>query len=153
MFTYNNIITLFDRIATAHNQIESFGTGELWEVDATIKPGFKYPLLWVAPISSITKDQVQERTFNVLVMAQVDKGKVYEQEVLSDCELILNDVIKVLKNENDYYELIGEPSLIPFKEDFGDWLTGWRSELVILSDMNGNACDVPIEVFISPNNL
>ena len=153
MFTYNNIITLFNNIAVAHEQIESFGTGGLLEVDGTIKPGFKYPLLWVAPINSVIRENVQERTFNVLVMAQVDKDKTYEQEILSDCELILSDVIKVLRNENDYYEAPGEQFFVPFKENFGDWLTGWRAEVTILSDVNGTACDVPILSFNSPNNL
>ena len=153
MITYNNIITLFNNIAVAHKQLKDFGTGESWEVEGHIKPGIIYPLLWVIPISSQTTSNTQERTFTLLVMGQVKKDKSDEQEILSDCELILNDVIKIFRNESDNYDLIGEPILFPFKEDFGDWITGWRADVQIQTDLNNNYCDIPKLSFQSPNNL
>lgn len=150
MMTYNNIIQLFDNIATAHKQINTFGTGELWEVNAIIKPELKGFVLWVAPVSSTTTEQTTIRTFTVLVMSIVKKDKTDEQEVLSDSEQILNDIVKIFRNEDEAYELIGEPTLFPFKEDFGDWLTGWRADLVIQTDFNNNYCDLPILTFNSP---
>src|SRR3972149_1690765 len=97
--TYNQIITLLNNIAVAHKQLKSFETGELWEVEGNIKL----------------------RTFTLLVFGQVKKDKSDEQEILSDCESILDDIIKILLNESNDYDLIGDPVLNPFKEELGDW--------------------------------
>lgn len=150
MMTYNNTIQLFDNIATAHKQINTFGTGELWEVNGIIKPELKGFILWVAPVNTTITDQTTIRTFTVLVMNIVKKDKSDEQEVLSDSEQILIDIIKIFRNEDEAYELVGDPTLFPFKEDFGDWLTGYRTDLVIQTDFNNNYCDLPIATFNSP---
>lgn len=148
--TYNQLITLFRNIATAHKQIESFATGELWEVEGNIKPGIIYPMLFAVPVSSVTLEKVKIRTFTLLVFGQVKKDKSDEQEILSDCEQILDDVIKILLNESDDYDLIGEPQQIPFKEDMGDWVAGWRADIQIETAFASNYCDLPSDTFLSP---
>lgn len=148
--TLNQSLTLFGNIAAAHYQIKDFAYGELWELNGEIKPGISYPLMFVVPIDSTTTDQTQQRRFLVLVCDRPKKDKSNEAEILSDSEQILNDVVKTFRNESDDYELIGDPVLIPFKEDFGDWLSGYRTELVIQSDFNSNYCDIPSSTFVSP---
>lgn len=143
--TYNQIITLFRGIASASKYIHTFGTGELWEIDGIIKPGIKYPLLWCEPLSSEIQEQIQIRTFRFICMDVVNKDKSNEQEVLSDTELGLEDLIKVLRMESDDYTLINNPTLEPFKEEFGDWCAGWRAEFQIELNFNSNDCDISSE--------
>jgi hypothetical protein len=148
--TYNQIIKLFSNIVGSSKVLKSFGTGELWEIEGNIKPGIQYPTLWAAPIQTNVTDQTMSRTFTFLCFDMVSKDKSNEQEVLSDTEQCLQDFIKILRSASDDYELVGNPTLIPFKEEFSDWATGWRVDFEILTAFNSNDCDVPNDSFISP---
>lgn len=141
--TYNEVIELFQSIATAHKQIKSFGTGELWEVEGTIKPGIIYPMFYAVPTQTVYQENIVVRSFTLLAFGQVKKDKTDEQEILSDCELILHDIAKILRYESEDYNLIGDPTMFPFKEDFGDWCTGWRMDIQLETNASNNYCDVP----------
>lgn len=141
--TFNEEIQLLSDIATAHLQVHSFEWGELWEVEGKIKPGIIYPMLYANPISSTMTEQTVSRVYNLMVFGQVMKDKSNEKAVMSNAELILQDVIKILRNESNDYEVIDDPVLFPFKEDLGDWVAGWRAEVEIQSDGRSNYCDVP----------
>lgn len=143
--TYNQIITLFRGITNSSKLINSFGTGELWEIEGNIKPGTRYPLIWVVPVSATVTNQTVNRTFTFLCMDMVNKDKSNEQEVLSDTELGLQDFIKVLRMESDSYTLLNEPTMFPFIEEFGDWCAGWRVDFEIETDFNSNDCDTTFE--------
>ena len=153
MITINNYKTLFENIVSAHYQLNSFGFGEAWEIEEALNKDVIYPMLFVVPIDSTTLEQTQTRTFRLLCFDMVKKDDVdnnQSTEVLSDTEQILNDVIKILRDETDSYDLIGDPILNPFKEEFSDWATGWRTDVVIQSELNSNYCDVPASSFVSP---
>lgn len=137
--TYNQVIKYFNDFANNHLQIEQFGSGELWEIEGQ---NLKYPCMWVSPISTALTDNTANRTFIVLVMDLVDKAKNFEKEVQSDTELILMDVVKYIKND---LGLNGEPVLFPFKEEFADWVTGWRTEITFETEFNSNDCDIPFK--------
>jgi len=141
--TYNEIITLLQDITASHKQLKTFGNGEEWEANGMLKPGILYPILYAVPVSSTFAENVVTRSFELICFSQVKKDKSNENEVLSDTELIMYDVIKILKNESDDYNVVNDPVLTPFKEDYGDWTAGWRGEVVIETDLNNNFCDIP----------
>lgn len=148
--TLNNIIALFENIASSHYQIHGFGFGNLFEINGSIKPGISYPVLWVVPVDSTTTEQTQQRRFLILVAALLEKDQSNRNYVWSDTEQILNDVVKILKNESDDYELIGEPVLAPVAEQHGDWICGFQAEVTIQSNFNNNYCDIPSSNISSP---
>lgn len=150
--TYNQVITLLKNIAEAHQFIKSFGHGEAWEINSN--DTFKDYVLWVIPIDSSTLENTKNRTFTILVFRRVDKAKLFETEILSNCEQILDDVIRILRNHSNDFNLIGNPIEFPFKEEFGDWCAGWRADLVIETNFANNYCDIPSETFVfpTPNN-
>lgn len=150
--TYNQIIQLFDNICSAHKGIKSFDTGELFEKDGLLKPGIVYPMIYAIPLENVITNQTEQRKFTILCMDLVDKQKTFEQEVISDTEQYLKDFIKVLRLESADYEVLGDPLLIPFKEEAGDWVSGWRSDIVIQSVLNSGYCDVPSDSFVSPSS-
>ena len=155
MITINNYKTLFNNIATAHKQINTFGFGEVWEIEELTNKDITYPCLFVVPVDSTTLEQTQRRTFTLLCFDMVRKGDVDNAqgtEVWSDTEQITNDIVKILRKESDSYDLIGEPVLIPFKEEFSDWATGWRTDVTIETELNSNYCDVPSSTFVSPES-
>ena len=150
--TINQLKTLFQNIATAHKQINDFAYGELWEIEEKMNKEAKYPMLYVSPIQSTTQEQVKERSFHFMIFDMISKDKEDVVEVWSDTEQILDDIIKIFKNESENYELVGDPTLLPFKEDNADWATGYRTELTIRTDFNSNYCDIPSNTFVSPSN-
>lgn len=150
MMTVNNVVSLFENIASAHYNIHGFGFGNIFEINGEIKPGLTYPLLWVVPVDSTTTENTQQRRFLLLVVSLVKKDLSNRNEVWSDCEQTLNDVIKILKNESDDYNLIGDPVLTPVAEKHGDWLTGWQADIVLETDFNNNYCDIPSSNISSP---
>ena len=148
--TYNQIITLFENIATSHLQLKSFGHGESWEINSN--DVFKDYILWIIPIDSTTNENTKVRTFTAVVFKRVKKDKSDETFILSDCEQILDDIIKIFINNSNDYELINTPIQFPFKEEFGDWCAGWRADLQIQSDFDNNYCDIPSDTFVSPQS-
>ena len=150
--TLNQLTTLFSNIAKAHDQIQDFAYGELYEIEEKMNKECKYPLLFVSPVSSTTLNNQIQRTFNFLVFDMSNKDKSNVIEAWSDTEQILNDIVKIFRNESNNYELVGDPTLFPFKEDNSDWAIGHRSELVIQTDFNSGYCDIPSDTFISPNS-
>ena len=149
--TMNQVKDLFNNIASAHLQIQDFQFGEVWEIEEKMNKEAKYPMLFVAPIQSTTLEQVKERTFQVFVFDMLNKNKSNVVDAWSDTEQILDDVIKIFRHESSAYEVVGDSTLFPFKEDNSDWAIGYRSELVIRTDFNSNYCDIPSTTFVSPN--
>jgi len=149
--TISQVKTLFQNIATAHYQINDFAYGELWEIEEKMNKEAKYPMLYIAPVQSLAQDQVIDRTYHVMIFDMLSKDKTNVIDAWSDTEQILYDVVKIFKNESSEYEVIGESTLIPFKEDNSDWAIGYRAQLVIRTDANSNYCDIPSSTFVSPN--
>jgi hypothetical protein len=141
--TYNQILADIEAWANNHLQIQTFGNGEEWEVNGTIKAGTLYPIFFAVPVSSQTFENTIQRTFRVFCFGQVKKDKTNENEILSDTESIVHDFVKYLKYDNDDIGIIGDPSMTPFKEDFGDFCAGWECELIIETNFANGQCDAP----------
>lgn len=141
--TLNKALALFENIANAHHQIMDYADGEIWEIEEKMNKEAKYPLMFVSPIQSITQEQVKDRSFNVLIMDVPSKDDRDVREIQSDAEQILDDIIKIFRNESKDYELVGDPILLPFKEENSDWVAGYRTEITLRTDFANNYCDIP----------
>lgn len=141
--TINNVIDLFEGIKNDHEQLEGFGFGNLFEINGQIKPGLKYNLLWLVPLESVTTQQTKDRRFLLLCLGKVNKNKDNRNDVWSDTEQIMDDVVKILRNESNDYELVGDTIYTPIDEEHADWVTGWQTEIILRTDFNSNYCDIP----------
>ena len=150
MMTLNQQIQLFQNIATAHDMIADFGFGNLFEQNGSVKDGLKYNLLWVVPTGSTVTEQTVIRTYNILVLGKVEKDKSNRNEVWSDCEKIASDIVKIFRNENDGYDILGEPQFEPIDEQHADWLAGYGGTITIETEFASNYCDIPMQGFGSP---
>lgn len=148
--TYNQNIKLFKDFCDSHQMIKTYGTGEEWETEEILKPGILYPIFYAIPIDSTDLYQAKQRKFQILCFDIVNKDKSNEQEVLSDCEQIIDDFIRMMRNGSHDYELIGDPVLSPFKEKYGDFCAGWGTEIILEMSFNSNICGLPIEASTVP---
>jgi len=154
VYTHNNLIQLFQNIATAHFQVKGFGVGNTTEIEGI--PNKQYPYMWVVPVNSSVQlndsgeFQTINHIFQIEVFDLVKKDRSNETEVLSDCQSILLDVVKILHNENASFEVINSPTLNPYVEKYGDDVTGWYVEIEIGVPFDSNYCDIPSDVFVTP---
>jgi hypothetical protein len=129
-----------------HQLVKTILICETWEIEGNLKPGIEYPLMVFVPVSSLPIEGVMQRTYRVLVMDQLRKDKLNEEDVMNDCEKILSVFITNLKEDGihlGHYEdigLVGDPLLEPFKEEFGDWCAGYQGEIVLEAPMDNNPC-------------
>lgn len=151
--TLNNIKDLFRNIVSSHYMLKGFGFGPEYEINGQMKPGIQYYLLWVSPIDSVTTAQTKQRKFSLMVVGLVKKDESNRDEVWSDTEQCLDDVIKILRLESDDYTLIGDPVATPGTLETGDGVSGWHTEIVIETDLNSNYCDIPSDMIPAHDNI
>jgi hypothetical protein len=152
IITYNNIISVFEDIASRHYQIKTFKVGDQWEEDANT---VEYPMLVVNPTSAYMQragDDMGYATFeismNVLISDQVYKGEENENDVVSDTLQMIQDII-VEFNKHPYYtnsrfDVVGDLNFIPFTERNDDEVSGWEVGMTLRTPNIRNFCGIPV---------
>ena len=148
--TVNQIKKLFESIAGAHYFIKHFEYGNTpakadAEVDET-----KYPALYVVHDDSTQLTNTIQRTYTLIVCDLVNTDLSNNDEVESDTEQTLSDIIKILRQESDYYDVVGDPKIVPFRDKYGDAVSGNEATVVIETLYNTGFCDVPSDIFGYP---
>lgn len=146
--TLNQLIAIFNEIATNHAQINCFGYGQDYEIGATTTEN--YPLLWVWVQPSKISNQSMKFIFRVHMMDLVNsEGTGTQQnEVQSDTINTLWDIVFLLR---DYYDLqvSFDISANPFTEAFNDRVTGWYMDVNIEVPQQYGVCDAPFKSCVS----
>jgi hypothetical protein len=148
MKTINNIFDLFKTIAQEHYQINSFVYGDITELDNY--DNINYPVLIVAPITTVVNDNTLNHTYRIAIADLVKKDENNQVEVWSDTQQILTDIAKVFRYDSDLFSLIGEPILTPFKERWNDDVSGWQGDFEIEFNFDNSECNIPIDEFLIP---
>jgi hypothetical protein len=145
VISYNQFLSLFKEIADKHYQIKRFGSGELSEADInkSISENQKFPVLWATPTSVTTQPNTVLYTFNLLVFDIVDKDKLNQNEVLSDTLQIILDILRILRYDNNEFNVITDPNIEPFGGNYSEWVFGWNMTVEIEVDFQQNTCDIP----------
>jgi hypothetical protein len=143
MITLNQIIKKFQDIATAHLQINSFGFGDVWEIEAS---GAKTaPVMWLYWRQSDTSERVITHSFSLLFMDLVDKDEHNENDVLSDQLLICTDVLALLDDPTYWDDMIIDVTsgIEPFTERFENEWSGVSVDFTLRCPFTRNNCLVP----------
>lgn len=149
--TLNQLIQLFKNIGDSHYFINTFEFGEVPDKVDSNTTTTLYPACYAVPQNTTTKDNTTERTITLIICDLVNTDHSNINEILNDCELTLNDYIKIFRLQSDDYTLVNEPQLIPFKDGFGDGVAGWYAQLTIETVNNNGFCDIPALDFGYPN--
>ena len=150
---YNNTIDTLKQLGANHYQIKTVTTGDIWEID--LEKNTLFPLMHINPINAVAATHQMTLNFQIFIMDLVFNDESNEQEVLSDCLSICNDLIGTLKNgeslylsnvdqgENAAYFTEGDVTIEPFTERFDNSVTGWVFTLPIVIENNYNTCIAP----------
>jgi hypothetical protein len=140
--TLNNVITNLRAIADAHKQINSFGFGDVWEINTS--GDIVYPQMFAVLEPVTIGNNIETVNFTLLFMDRVKKGEVNEQEVLSDQLEIAKDVIAQLKYQSyDWDFATGTVTLTDFTERFEDDVSGFSMNVSLELPFNANRCVIP----------
>lgn len=144
-YTLNQIINLFETIATNHAQINGFNFGEASDISASEQE--QYPLLWVDVIDSSIDSNTLSLNMNVKVMDIQKDDQTNERDTLSDCLSISQDVYSALTNPiyQDYFLLSFATNLVPLREALADKVNGWEMNLTFELAQERNRCQIPLK--------
>jgi hypothetical protein len=150
---YNNTVDTLKQLGANHYQIKTTTTGDLWEID--LEKNTMFPLMHINPVNAVAGTQEMTLNFQIFIMDLVFPDQSNEQEVLSDCLQICNDLIGTFKNGeslllsnqglNDLpkYFTEGDITIEPFTERFDSAVTGWVFTLPVVIENEYNTCIAP----------
>jgi hypothetical protein len=144
-YTLNQIINLFETIATNHAQINGFNFGEVSDISASEQE--QYPLLWIDVIDSGIESNTLSLNMNVKVMDIQKDDQTNERDTLSDTLSISQDVYSALTNPiyQDYFLLSFATNLTPLREALADKVNGWEMNLTFELAQERNRCQIPLK--------
>ena len=88
---YNNTIYTLKQLGTNHYLIKTTTTGDLWEID--LEKNTMFLLMHINPVNAVEGTHEMTLNFQIFIMDLVFPDQSNEQEVLSDCLQICNDLI------------------------------------------------------------
>lgn len=142
----NQVINALQAIADSHNQLKgSFVFCDIADLEA--KNELKYPLLWADVTPSSFGTKTIDLNLQLTCVDMVSKDLVNEKDVLSDTLQILSDVITILRQEPEYFELftISESATAtPIKDHYQDEVAGWVCPISLQIANPYDSCAVPI---------
>jgi hypothetical protein len=139
--TLNQLIGKLQLIATNHEQINSFFFGDI--ADLGSESPVQYPVLFADVAPSNFSYKVIGLNLQLMVMDIVKKDLSNENDVLSDCLQMMEDVIIELRNPSEIFLIQDSISLTPFMDSQGDEVAGWTANITINIQSTYNSCAIP----------
>lgn len=163
MVNYKQIIQDLSGIAYYHNQINSFGYGDITQItnDIETKQEPVYTKMYVIPGQVQLAQNRLLYNFSIIILDQVNDDLSNQQEVMSDTLEICKDIFTILYQSYtatwggfsiDYTPLWG-PNVTPFLERFETVLGGWTMNIQIEQPFDYNTCVLPISGFTLPASV
>ena len=153
--SYNNVIDTLACVGDQHLNIHSVTSGDLWTLD--LEKNTLFPLFHINPVNVTVGMNTRTFNFQLFVMDLVEPDESNEQEVLSDCLEIMNDIIAIYKHgeilygydeaagEEQRYFIDNDFTIEPFTERFDNAVTGWVMSFAITVENELNSCNIPID--------
>jgi hypothetical protein len=155
MMNYKQLLTYFSSIAYHHEQIKSFGFGDITQCtnDLTTKQEPKYTRMYVVPSNVEFNENHIHYNFHIIVMDVIDDDLSNQPEVMSDTLSIITDVWTVFWQSYTYEQgdfsniIVGDwgPEVHPFLERFQTNLGGWTMNIKMSAPFDYNSCVIPIQ--------
>lgn len=153
--SYNNVIDTLSCVGEQHLNIQSVTSGDIWEID--LEKNTLFPLFHINPVNVTVALNTRTFNFQLFIMDLVEPDESNEQEVLSDCLEIMNDIIAIYKHgeilysydaahgEEQRYFIDNDFTIEPFTERFDNAVTGWVMSFAITVENELNSCNIPID--------
>lgn len=150
MTSYKGLLNKIEAFCNAHLQIKKYG-GEFKEQ----MPNFstedeKYPIVYVVPTSDISDLNTNQFTLDVYCVDIIQKDRANINTIVSDCNLIVNDLYLYFLDGNDLsIDVVGSSSGTPLNNFDLDYSAGWV-KTITFEVQAYSVCAIPMNP-INPN--
>jgi hypothetical protein len=147
-YSYNVLINRLEAFAAGHFLIKRFTHGQIDLAD--MDQDEQYPFMHVVPNNITPVDGGMQFDFQI-IFADIPRDKElkaeYQREVISDCVRLAQDLIAEVKNGLQLFgfdvQLVTNPTIEPFMEEYKNTLTGVTFSLQLEVPWDWSACDIP----------
>jgi hypothetical protein len=147
-YSYNVLINRLEAFAAGHFLIKRFTHGQIDLAD--MDQDEQYPFMHVVPNNISPVDGGMQFDFQI-IFADIPRDKElkaeYQREVISDCVRLAQDLIAEVKNGLVLFgfdvQLVTNPTIEPFMEEYKNTLTGVTFSLQLEVPWDWSACDIP----------
>ena len=144
-YSLNQIEKVFSDLANSHQQINSFGYGDIDQIN--ISGNTEYPLMYVVlmPQGSNVSGKNVNLNYSFLFIDKADHNNI--QEVESDMLQVALDIRASLNNPvyDDYFSLNDNSSIDFFNERFEDVVAGVNMGITLTVLDLKDRCQIPTE--------
>ena len=152
---YKQILTDLSSIFYHHEQIRSFGFGDITQItnDIESKVEPEYIRAYVVPGESIFNQYHIHYKFAIIIMDKVEEDLSNLKDVMSDTLEITKDIWTVLYQSytqqygNFSWYIIPDqaPEIVPFTEKFETIVGGWTMNISVSMPFDYNSCTPPVK--------
>lgn len=163
MVNYKQIIQDLSGIAYYHNQINSFGFGDITQLtmDIETKQEPVYTKMYVVPGQTILAQNNLQYNFSIIVCDLINADLSNQEDVMSDTLEIIKDVWTILYQSytaeyGDFsldYAPLWNSNVQPFLERFESVLGGWTMNITIQQPFDYNNCVLPVSGLTLPDSV
>ena len=145
MTSYYQLLNKLETFFNAHIQVKKFG-GEFREQ----MPNFstldeRYPLVYVVPTPATPGQNTNVFTMDIYCVDIIQKDRANINTILSDTELILNDLYLYYTDGPDLsVEIITQPTFNPLNNFDLDYVAGWVGSFTFEVNQY-SVCEIPLE--------
>ena len=151
LVNYKQILSDLEQIAFHHQQVNSYGYGDIEQLtnDIVTEKEPDYPRVYTVPADVILAQNEMIYNFQIIVADQLNSDLSNQRDVMNDTLEIVKDIFTVLYLSE--YESIWGANVIPFLENYETTLAGWTLNLQITQGFDYNRCDLPELPFVTAN--
>jgi len=147
LVNYKQVIEDLEDFANNHEQINSFGYGDLTQLtmDVITKQEPKYTRMYVIPGDTLLNQNELVYNFQIIVTDQLNSDYSNQRDVMSDTLEIMKDIMATFYLSE--YESLWPAGVEPFLENYETILTGWVMNIQLSQPFDYNRCDLPERPF------
>ena len=143
--SYISLLQNIEAFASAHMQIKKFASDFVEQIPNFATQDEAYPVLFVAPTTTIFDEQLTTFTVDVFCFDVIQKDRANINTILSDTNLILSDFKKWF-TEGDVLgiEVLQTSSLTPINNALLDYVAGWQMTITFEVE-SYTVCEIPFD--------
>lgn len=149
LVNYKQIIEDLEDFANNHEQINSYGYGDLTQLtmDVQSEQEPEYTRMYVIPGDVILAQNELIYNFQIIVTDRLNEDYSNQRDVLSDTLEITKDIMTTLYLSE--YESVWPASVEPFLENYETILTGWIMNIQLTQPFDYDRCVLPERPFVN----
>jgi hypothetical protein len=133
--SYKQLIKFVDDFASQHQQIQRFRAEFEEQMPNFATENEAYPILFMAPVGSQFFFNQDTYTVRFYCFDIIQKDRANINYILSDTNLILNDLKKWFQEGSNYtFDILGDPTATPINNALLDYAAGWQMDITFNVD-------------------